>query len=196
MELSTESEPRIVAHESMARDTQESESIARDLLSSDINFLDFHLLKDFVEERGDEDLRSEMKKYCVLLETFRKTTTIKQYIESEEHAQRKSRRPTPDSIELTICIIDRAWENATLEDIEQARIIVAKEMSLSPADFLFITAEEGTVKMKFWLKSKGRNVQDIFSDIKSMRCTVNNGVVEISFNETFYKATAADVSGV
>ena len=197
MGLSTESEPLIVETESIPRGTQESESMARDLLSSDVNFLDFHLLQDFVEEHGDEGLKSEMKEYCAMLETFRKATTIKQYIDSEEHAQRKSRRPTPDFTELTVCVVDRTWENATLEDIEQARIIVAKEMSLSLANLLFITAEEGSVKMKFWLKTKaGRNVQDLFSDLQSMRCTVRNGVVEVCINETFYKATTADVSSV
>ena len=101
------------------------------------NFIDYSLLDYIIDRFCSEELRKEMKEYLVDLEKFRRVTTISQMICSMPGRV----EPPPSFTEFTNTL-DRDASTFTLEELEELRVKLCNEFTLSN----FILMFRGVVK--------------------------------------------------
>ena len=108
---------------------------------------------DMVEQLGDESLKDEMKKYCSELKKFRMGTTVSDFVTTpyEEYAEKME--PLRDNYtELTVKLGENS-KVVMMEDIEKLRQTVAHNFSLPSHAVLFYMVEEGSIVVKYWIKT-------------------------------------------
>ena len=123
------------------------------LINASSNYLNYHLVMDMVEQLGDESLKDGMKKYCSELKKFRMRTTVSDFVTTpyEEYAEKME--PLRDNYtELTVKLGEDS-KVVRMEDIEKLRQTVAHNFSLPSHAVLFYMVEEGSIVVKYWIKT-------------------------------------------
>ena len=123
------------------------------LINASSNYLNYHLVMDMVEQLGDESLKDEMKRYCSELKKFRMGTTVSDFVTTpyEEYAEKME--PLRDNYtELTVKL-GKDSKVVRMEDIEKLRQTVAHNFSLPSHAVLFYMVEEGSIVVKYWIKT-------------------------------------------
>ena len=125
----------------------------KQLMNASSNYLNYHLVMDMVENLGDEPLKDEMKKYLSELEKFRMQTTVSDFVSIpyEEYAEKME--PLRDNYtELTVKLGEDS-KVVKMEHIEKLRQTVASTFSLPSHAVLFYMVEEGSIVVKYWIKT-------------------------------------------
>ena len=90
------------------------------------DFLNYSLLKYIIDMYGSDKIKEEMTNYAMQIKAFRKETRLQVFSEASED------KPEKDDGKFSLLVTkhDMDWATATLEDVENFRIDVCRELSL------------------------------------------------------------------
>ena len=112
------------------------------------NFIDYSLLDYIIDRFCSEELKREMSQYRAELAKFRRETTIRQMI----HSWPGRVEPPPTFTEFT-STLDRDAGTFTLEELEELRMKICSEFSLSNFILMFRGVVEGSLIITWFVPS-------------------------------------------
>ena len=139
-----------------------------------VSFIDFSLLKHIIDHFGSSDLKTKMSQYSMDMVQFRKTTTVAEIF---PHLSGRP-EPPPEYVKLEM-EFDYDPHTYTLEDLEQARLKLGREFSLSKFALFLVKIVSGSVVLVCILP-EGMVCADMqeqnnsFLDLKLVRLHLNN----------------------
>ena len=104
------------------------------------NFIDHSLLSHIVSRFCSEELKTDMSTYVTDLETFQKSTTISQMIQSWP-----GRLDPPPNFSRVTCKLNRDASTYTLHELDQLRVNFCHEFSLSNSIMMLHSFIKGSV---------------------------------------------------
>ena len=116
-------------------------------LGSYWNFLNFDLLEHIINKFGSEDLKQKMKSYKHDLQSFRKATRLRDFIDCWP-----VQGETPPEAELRefVAKMKHDWDNCTLEDLDKLKGVITRKFFLPEFALLLKQIKEGCVVIT-WL---------------------------------------------
>ena len=148
------------------------------LLSLYISFIDYSLLEHIIKHFGSPELNDKMRQYALDMEQFRKKTTVSAII---PHLSGRP-EPPPDYIKMKIGL-DFDANECTLEELEQIRVELGREFSLSKYVFFLRQLNMSSIvvicliptEFAGRLKEHARqtSTKRFFKEIKLMNLTVD-----------------------
>ena len=93
-------------------------------LSNYCNFLNFDLLEHVISKFGGEDLKHKMECYKCELQSFRKATRLRDFIDCWPV---QGERPPETDLREFVAKIKHDWENCTLEDLETLKGVITRK---------------------------------------------------------------------
>ena len=90
-------------------------------LSNYCNFLNFDLLEHVISKFGSEDLKHKMECYKCELQSFRKATRLRDFIDCWPV---QGERPPETDLREFVATMKHDWENCTLEDLETLKGVI------------------------------------------------------------------------
>ena len=139
-----------------------------------LGFIDFSLLEHIIDHFGSSDLKTKMSQYSMDMVQFRKTTTVAEIF---PHLSGRP-EPPPEYVKLEM-EFDYDPHTYTLEDLEQARLKLGREFSLSKFALFLVKIVSGSVVLVCILP-EGMVCADMqeqnnsFLDLKLVRLHLNN----------------------
>ena len=113
------------------------------------NFIDYSLLDYIIDRFCSEELKEEMTQYRSDLAQFRKETTVRQLI----HSWPMHRVEPPPSFTEFTSTLDRDAATFTLEELEELRMKICGEFSLSNFILMFRGVVEGSLVITWFIPS-------------------------------------------
>ena len=148
------------------------------LLSLYISFIDYSLLEHIIKHFGSPELNDKMRQYALDMEQFRKKTTVSAII---PHLSGRP-EPPPEYIKMKIGLDFDASE-CTLEELEQIRVKLGREFSLSKYVFFLHQLNTSSIvvvcliptEFAGRLKEHARqtSTETFFKEVKLMDLTVD-----------------------
>ena len=122
------------------------------------NFLDYGLLEYMVTEFGNDEVRQSMRRYIHKLTMFRKSVTVSEFRKLWPNEM----DPPPDFSRLVINL-NRTQSHMTLQDVEELRLNVAKNYSLTNFALMYGALQGGSVVLTWFIPSSvaPQLVQDV-----------------------------------
>ena len=93
-------------------------------LSNYCNFLNFDLLEHVISKFGGEDLKHKMECYKCELQSFRKATKLRDFIDCWPV---QGERPPETDLREFVAKMKHDWENCTLEDLETLKGVITRK---------------------------------------------------------------------
>ena len=137
-----------------------------------LGFIDFSLLEHIIDHFGSSDLKTKMSQYSMDMVQFRKTTTVTEIL---PHLSGRP-EPPPEYVKLEM-EFDYDPHTYTLEDLEQARIKLGREFSLSKLALFLVKIVTGSVVLVCILPEGmvwGACANSTFLDLKLVRLHLND----------------------
>ncbi|XP_064395275.1 uncharacterized protein LOC135342475 [Halichondria panicea] len=133
-----------------------------------LSFIDFSLLEHIIDHFGSSDLKQKMSQHSLDMVQFRKTTTVAEIF---PHLSDRP-EPPPEYVKLEM-EFDYDPHTFTLEDLEQTRLKLGREFSLSKYQIsgsvvLVCILPEGMVRADM------QEQNNSFLDLKLVRLDLNN----------------------
>ena len=107
------------------------------------DFLNYSLLKYIVDMYGSDKMKDEMANYAKQIKAFRRETRLQVFSEASED------KPEKDDGKFSLLVTkhDMDWATATLEDVENFRLDVCRELSLYLFSLNLSVAAQGCVEV-------------------------------------------------
>ncbi len=141
-----------------------------------LGFIDFSLLEHIIDHFGSSDLKKKMGQYSMDMVQFRKTTTVAEIF---PHLSGRP-EPPPEYVKLEM-EFNYNPHTFTLEDLEQARIKLGREFSLSKLALFLVKIVLGSVVLvcilpegMVWRIDVDKNGNKSFRNLKLVRLHLNN----------------------
>lgn len=156
------------------------------------NFIDYSLLDYIIDRFCSEGLKMEMSEYRSDLENFRRVTTIGQMIRSWPGRV----EPPPSFTEFTNTL-DRDASTFTLEELEELRMKICNEFTLSNFILMFRGVVEGSLiitwfvptsivaQLRHDLLEKARSRSRFFEDNAITSVSIDGECVSVFLPQTF-----------
>ena len=113
------------------------------------DYLSYSLLKYLIDMYGSDELKQEMADYVKKIDAFRKTTRLELF--SEVCADKLKKVNANLSKMITKHEMD--WATATLEDVENLRMDICRELSLHDFSLNLVTIARGCVEITWQVPS-------------------------------------------
>ncbi len=140
-----------------------------------LSFIDFSLLEHIINHFGSSDLKKKMSQYSMDMVQFRKTTTVAEIF---PHLSGRP-EPPPEYVKLEM-EFDYNPHTYTLEDLEQTRLKLGREFSLSKLALFLVKIVTGSVVLVCILpegmvwRIDAEKYKNSFFDLKLVRLHLNN----------------------
>ncbi len=137
-----------------------------------LSFIDFSLLEHIIDHFGSFDLKKKMSQYSMDMVQFRKTTTVTEIF---PHLSGRP-EPPPEYVKLEM-EFDYDPHTLTLEDLEQTRLKLGREFSLSKFALFLVKIVSGSVVLVCILPEGmvwRARANSTFLDLKLVRLHLNN----------------------
>ena len=107
------------------------------------NYLNYSLLKHLIDLYGSDEMKEEMADYVMQIKAFRRKTRLEVFSEVCED------KPEKDDGKFSLLVTkhDMNWATATLEDVENFRLDVCRELSLYSFSLNLIVVAQGCVEV-------------------------------------------------
>ena len=152
------------------------------------NFIDYSLLDYIIDRFCSDELKEDMDKYKSELEKFRRVTTIGQMIRSWP-----GRVEPPPSFTKFTSTLNRDASTFTLEELEELRMKICSEFTLSSFILMFHNVVEGSVviswlvpssvipQLRYNLLAKARSKSLFFEENSIVSISIDGECVYLNF---------------